>query len=198
MTAPGDPISPAGAATTIATLVPWAALVTAAVSFAVALGRHTADARNRRRDVYSAAYRTVMEWTEMVYRVRRRDAGAVRGLIDHAHEIQERISYYEGWLASESVSLRNSYCLFVESVKNSTGPLISEAWQQPGRAVGEQTGPDDKHPDVAAASAAFLKDVRSHLSLQPWRRIWLGVRRRLWPAAMRTGKRFLKRGQNET
>jgi len=164
-----------------AELVPWAALVAASIALAVAIGRHVAEARNRRRDIYSEAYRTVMDWVEMVYRVRRRSAESEGNIIQHAHEIQERIAYHEGWLASESVALRNSYSIFVEDVKRETAPLIAKAWQEPPRSVGKMTQEGDLHPDVGEASSEFLRDVRAHLALWPPSRWSLGVRRRVAP-----------------
>ncbi len=163
-------------------VIPWAALVTAFVALAVAISRHIAAARNRRRDVYSEAYRTVLEWVEMVYRVRRRVPASEPAIIEHGHEIQERIAYYEGWLASESVSLRNSYRIFLQEVKGQTAGLIAEAWQEPPRSADQMTQEQDEHPDVERASSDFLRDVRAHLSLWPPRRWRLWTRRHSVPA----------------
>jgi hypothetical protein len=92
-----------GAATT-------AVLAAAVALYLNAIGRK-AEERGRRRDLYSEAYRTALQWCEGVYRVRRRpaDGSGDRELVVHFHEMQERIAYYEGWLAFEAPELGRAY-----------------------------------------------------------------------------------------
>lgn len=154
-----------------------AALITAAAALAVgvltALGAAVSARRARQRDLYSRAYRTVMAWEEMLYRVRRRrdDDEAAHVLIDRFHELQEEIAYFSGWIRSESLYLGRSYCRLVDAVKgdseddDSVAALVQKAWEDPIRAPAEGTKPDDKHPKNDAAAERFLTDVKLHLSL---------------------------------
>jgi hypothetical protein len=122
----------------------------------------------RRRTLYSNAYKAAMSWVEMVYRVRRRCDGQEQELVGRFHDAQEDISYHEGWLATEAPALGRSYCTLVAAVRAAASPLIQDAWKEPVRALGEHTREADRHPDVRAAREAFLLDVREHLSIWPW------------------------------
>jgi hypothetical protein len=122
--------------------------------------------RDRRRSLYSDAYKAAMSWVEMVYRVRRRCEGQEQELVARFHDAQEDISYHEGWLSSESPALCRSYCRLVAAVREAAAPLIQAAWKEPVRPLAEHTRPEDVHPDVTAARDALLLDAREHLS--PW------------------------------
>jgi hypothetical protein len=124
--------------------------------------------RDRRRKLYSEAYKAAMSWVEMLYRVRRRCEGQDQELIRRFHDVQDEISYYEGWLTTESPALGRSYRRLVAAVREATSPLIQEAWAQPIRAVDQHTRADDGHPSVRAVRRAFLLDAREHLSLRFW------------------------------
>jgi hypothetical protein len=124
--------------------------------------------------MYGEAFRAALGWREMVYRVRRRGNSTEhdRGLIDRFHELQQRIDYYEGWIGSESKYMRRSYKRLVEAVKGATKGDLQTAWNTKGKL--ENADPDDQHPEIPpSAMDDYLRDVRSHLSLQPWR--WIAV-----------------------
>lgn len=147
-----------------------------------ALIARQSEQRDRRRELYAEAYRAVLEWHEMLYRVRRRssDPNDVQTLRDRFHGLQERISFYEGWIGSESVYMRHSYCLFVQDVRDRMRPLIEHAWGKATRARRRNGADDDERPDVGGFAEKFLRDVRGHLSWQPWRRIAVVWRHRRW------------------
>jgi len=152
-----------------------AALVAAAVALYLnARGRKNAE-RDRRRTLYSEAYRVALEWCEGIYRIRRRpqDGSGDVDLVHHFHDMQERIAYYEGWLAMESPVLGRAYKRFLCEVMDEARPLIQEAWSRPGCPPTRQTSPDDKGPALNDVKERFLLDMREHLSSWPW------VRRRL-------------------
>ncbi|WP_145926756.1 hypothetical protein [Amycolatopsis orientalis] len=162
-----------------------AAIAAAASAILVAvlsafLGRAFAG-RDRRRQIYGEAFRAALEWQEMLFRVRRRDNTdeAERIVLDRFHDLQERLNYYEGWIGSESKYMRRSYHNLVDQHKLATRSLIQEAWDRPGRKGNADNG--DSYPDPRASSDAsdkFLRDVRNHLSIQPWRWLLVGVRNR--------------------
>lgn len=135
--------------------------------------------RDRRRQMYGEAFRTALEWHEMVYRVRRRDNTDEhdRVLVDKFHDLQERLDYYEGWIGSESKYMRRSYRKLVDAEKSSTASDLKDAWDKRGKKGNADS--EDAHPALdRAARNAYLRDVRGHLSLQPWR--WPFVAFRNW------------------
>lgn len=139
--------------------------------YRIAAGRKDA-ARDRTRDLYSEAYKTALHWCEGIYRVRRRAANGSedRMLVQHFHEMQERIAYYEGWLSMEAPEMGSAYRAFLRSVRAECLPLAQEAWSSPGHPPTEPTPTDDKHPDVSSAKEVFVRDVREHLSRRWWKR----------------------------
>lgn len=137
--------------------------------------------RDRRRQMFGEAFKAALEWREMLYRVRRRDSTeeAERAILDRFHDLQERLNYYEGWIGSESKFMRRSYRKLVREQKAATRSLIQDAWNEPGKR-GNATEAD-VHPDTREAQLvadAFLRDVRNHLSVQPWRWLMVAVRNR--------------------
>ncbi|MFD9740626.1 hypothetical protein [Umezawaea sp. NPDC059074] len=128
--------------------------------------------RDRRRQMYGESFRAALEWEELLYRVRRRDdtPEALRAIHDRFHDLQERLVYYDGWIGSESKYMRRSYRKLVDKQKHATRSLIQAAWDKPGK-LGNADA-DDVNPQIAVSASAaddFLRDVRNHLSLQPWR-----------------------------
>jgi hypothetical protein len=158
-------------------VLPWAALGAAVISVAGALLTFYATAykatRDRRRSLYSEAFRAAMSWVEVVYRVRRRTPAGQEDLLQHLHKLQEDIAYYQGWLATEAPALGVSYRRLVNGVRTEVGPLLREAWAEKVRPPWEGTPQGEKEPDVAMVSAHYLEDVREHLS------VWWWVRRRV-------------------
>jgi hypothetical protein len=139
--------------------------------YRIAAGRKDAE-RDRRRGLYSEAYKTALEWCEGVYRVRRRasDGSEDRELVKHFHDMQERISYYEGWLSMEAPELGRAYRVLLESVRSKCEPLIQDAWSHDGREPTTPTPKDEPGPDLTEAKDAFVRDVREHLSRRFWKR----------------------------
>jgi hypothetical protein len=158
--------------------------VTAAISAVTVAALSAALARifaqhDRRRQMYGEAFRTALEWREMIYRVRRRDNTEEhdRALVDRFHELQERLDYFEGWIGSESKYMSRSYQKLVSTAKSATMSDLQAAWNKPGKK--SNTDSDATHPVIdQAARDAYLRDVHGHLSLQPWR--WLFVAFRNW------------------
>lgn len=150
-------------------VVPWGAFVAGLVALGVAGWNQLQTRRDRRRTLYSEAYRAGLAWTELYYRVRRRKAEDPYELVRLFHEAQEEITYHEGWLATESRTLGAAYAAFVTAVKDETRPRIQKAWADPPCDPDEGLEvPDGEHPHVEAAKQKFVGDVRDHLSPWPW------------------------------
>ncbi len=148
----------------------WAAAIAAAVALLLAWRAHQDNVRDRQRATYSEAYKAAMGWVEMVYRVRRRSNKEDPTLVELFHARQEAITYFQGWISTESEGMGRAYGAFVTKLRAATGHLLQEAWRQepkPPWAEGHGEGP---HPDCQAASDHFLRQVRLHLSPWPWDR----------------------------
>jgi hypothetical protein len=147
------------------------ATVTAAIIAAVAA--YFASRRERRRVLYSEAFKAALGWQEMLYRVRRRTLDNQSETVAMFHELQERITYYEGWIGSESKFMARSFRRLVRAVKDGTETQITKAWGEPIRAIPGNATPDDDHPRFVTESEAFLKDVRGYLSPWQFRKLWV-------------------------
>lgn len=130
--------------------------------------------RDRRREQYGEAYKTAVEWREMVHRVRRRQPnGDGNGdLVQKFHDLHERIAFHEGWIGSESEAMRRAFRSLQTAVRDETREDIQKAWKTAATNTTEALEPQSKSVN-RAADDAFLKAVRRHLSWQPWRRVAL-------------------------
>lgn len=151
---------------------------TVVVALLSALTAYLASKRERRRILYGEAVQAILGWKEMLYRVRRRNDDEARALISTFHDLQDKLTYYEAWIGSESKYISHSYRRLVKAVKSKTESPIRDAWKQPIRDIPGDALPTDEHPDVAAEVESFLMDVRSHLSPLFWRKLALACRNR--------------------
>lgn len=158
----------AAAATIIATLI-------------TTYASRSAATKERRRVLYGEAIQAAVSWNELLYRVRRRrdNKEHAREIIEKFHDAQDRLSYYQGWVASESRYLARSYRRLVSHIKTETEPLIQQAWNQPVRKLSDLTSSNgDSHPNIDAQVDHFVCDIRSYLSWQPWRKLAVAWRNR--------------------
>jgi hypothetical protein len=158
------------------------AAIAAAASLAVgvvgALAAYFSNKRERRRTLYSQATKAALAWKEMLYRVRRRQAGDEADLVKQFHALQDDLQYFQAWVGSESKFMARSYERLVTGTKRATEPLITQAWSDPVRPLPGNATKNDKHPDLAALSDAFLLDIRSQLSPLFWRKLAVAWRNR--------------------
>jgi hypothetical protein len=156
---------PAAWATVIAAL--FAGLI-ATISLAV---NATSGRRERRRNLYSEAYRTTMTWVEMAYRAHHAQPEDEELLVAY-HKLWEGLRYYEGWVLFESPELGYSYARFKEAIERVCDNYIEKAWSQRSeepRPLVEL--PVEPRPETYQKEMdSFLEDVRDHLSPYPWRR----------------------------
>ena len=156
---------PAAWATVIAALLAGlVATITLAVN--AAGGR-----RERRRNLYSEAYRATMTWVEMAYRVHHAPPND-KTLLERYHKLWEDLRYYEGWVLFESPELGYSYARFKEAVERVCDKYIEKAWSERSaepRPLVEL--PVEPRPETYQRELDhFLADVRDLLSPYPWRR----------------------------
>jgi hypothetical protein len=156
----------------------WAAILTGSAPALIALVTYAHQSsqgrQDRRRDLYSGAFRAVMSWVEGYYRVRRRSAADERLVVAHLHDAWDQIAFYESWLATEAPELGCSYRQLVQCVREAVGPLITEAWAADPHPMDEELPPGEPRPEsirkVVEARDEYLAAIRSHQSMLPWRR----------------------------
>ncbi len=156
-----------------------AALVAALVGLYLNYRKQRSEALDRRRNLHGEAYQSVLEWCEGVWRVRRRpnDGSGDTELVKHFHAMQEKIAYYEGWLALEDPHLGRAFRIFLDGVMTECRPPIQTAWGRDGRHPSESLPPDERNPDLDGFKQTFLDDARDLASRWPWVRA--SARRRL-------------------
>lgn len=150
-----------------------ASLIAACVALLANWRSHASARTDRRRTLYGEAYQTVLEWCEAVWRVRRRpvDGSGDDALVQHFHRLQERLAFYDGWLALESTLLARAFRAFTSGVLAECEPLIRAAWKTQGRKPWAPRPDDEVDPAIDELKERFLADVRDHQSKLPWRRV---------------------------
>lgn len=156
----------------------WVALLTGSVPAALALATYGHSARqaqlDRRRQLYGEAVRAAMGWVEGYYRIRRRLLRNVGALIKHMHDLWDEVAFHQAWLATEAPALGWSYSQFVNQIKQSVGPLLTEAWAKQPHPMSDELPADENRPEalpeVIRARDRFLEDIRQHQSIWPWNR----------------------------
>lgn len=159
-----------------ATLAGLIAVVTLAINV-------TAGRRDRRRGLYSDAYRATMTWIEDAYRAHHARPDDEGKFLEGHHKLWEDIRYYQGWLLMESAELGYSFAQFKEAVQLVCEPYIEAAWDrrsaEPKRL---EELPVEPGPDTFRSEQdRFLQDARDQLSPNPFVRAAMRrrVRRRI-------------------
>jgi hypothetical protein len=155
------------------------ALVTAVFSSLVTFvcGRYASE-KDEKREMYAQAYKSLVRWKEMVYKVSRRKKEDESEIRSEFHEIQVDAAFYEGWIAGSSPSLSKSFIFSMNGVKACCKDPIHKAWDRSGSEgdVGELI--DNKK--IREFTTSFIKDIR--LQLSPWLIphiiLWMHNRRR--------------------
>ena len=89
------------------------------------------DATARRRDRYAEAVRTLVSWSELPYRVRRRtddEPATLAGLAVRGHDLQEQLACHEAWIVADHPRLARSYARARATITAAVAPAIAEAW----------------------------------------------------------------------
>ena len=153
--------------------IPILAATIAALVAAVTLAMNmTAGRRDRRRNLYSDAYRATMSWIEMAYRAYHARPDEDTAFLDGYHKLWEDVRYYQGWILMESAELGYSFALFKEAVQIVCEDVIESAWASrtvESKPLGEL--PVEPSPATFRAEQdQFLQDARDQLSPNPFTR----------------------------
>lgn len=154
----------------------WSALLLAAlISAAVSIVGYWQNARakrlDRQRQLFAEAFRSVMEYREFVYKVRRRPPNADRSQItDALSEVQARLNLHMATLDIEAPHVASVYRALVKATRQVAGIQIAAGWTTRAR----QSDTDLHVGDVDLSELeifdqVFIRAARSRLSLK-WRR----------------------------
>ena len=153
-----------------------AAAIAGAVSFVVlAVNAWLTGHRervNRRREVFSKAFATVVACEEFPYVVRRRRASNLEDerirISTELRKVQEDISYHSAWLFTESCHVSDAYEVLVRKLREIAGGEIRKAWCTPHiDADTEMNMPDLGLAALKPFKQAYLVEVSDEISLIP-------------------------------
>jgi hypothetical protein len=153
--------------------IPILAATIAALVAALTLAMNmTAGRRDRRRNLYSDAYRATMSWIEMAYRAYHARPDEDAAFLDGYHKLWEDIRYYQGWILMESAELGYSFALFKEAVQVVCEGVIESAWaSRTAESKPLEELPVEPSPETFRAEQDhFLQDARDQLSPNPFTR----------------------------
>lgn len=114
----------------------WSALLLAAlISAAVSIVGYWQNARakrlDRQRQLFADAFRSVTEYREFVYKVRRRSPNASRNQVtDALSDVQAQLNLHMATLEIEAPYVAEHYVTLVNETRRVVGPQISRAWEQ--------------------------------------------------------------------
>lgn len=153
-----------------------AAIIVGAVSLVVLAVTTWANSQrekdSRRREMYAKASAAVAAYKEFPYVVRRRRAGATGIAADERVRIsealrvvQQDLSYYSAWMATESNRVTAAYRALVTETRRIAGEQIHIAWTTPAlKKDDDMNMPDLGLGQLATPEATFLTVVADQLS----------------------------------
>lgn len=155
------------------------------IALASALGGvllgHWAAERERRRDRYADAVRTLIAWNEFPYRIRRRtddNPATLNALAELGHTLQEQIRYHQTWVAAESPSVGDLYSRAIANQATHWGAMCKAAWNTPpaGSAAAMNLGLDlSDAPNINDDITPLQTAISDRFG---WRRVYRSIFRR--------------------
>lgn len=148
----------------------FAALITGCIlSFQWWAGRR-AQERDRKQELFAAAYEACIEYAEMPYAIRRRrpdlPAEERLRLSEQLREIQIKLARNEAWVRFESADVGVAYQNLVRKTRELAGVSMKEAWQSAGATEDHEmvipTSVVDLRP-LAALREQYMRAVEGHL-----------------------------------
>ena len=157
-----------------------AAIGAAASVFAAAssvLVTNVKERRNRKRDTYGQAFRAVAMYKEYPYIIRRRRGGDASIAADERarisvelQKVQEDLSYFTGWVGTESPRVASSYRELVRRTREIVGWQMHEAWlAEPNTTDLGMNMQDLGLQDLAPYEERFLSAASNNLVSTPTR-----------------------------
>ena len=148
-----------------------AALISAAVSIVGYWQNARAKRLDRHRQLFAEAFRSIVEYREFAYKVRRRPPGTDRSQItDALSDVQARLNLHMATLDIEAPHVAPVYRALVEQTRQVAGPQIAAGWDsQPTQSDTDLHIGDIYLSGLESFDEAFIRAARSRLSMK-WRR----------------------------
>jgi hypothetical protein len=148
------------------------AIATVVGGISTFLYRKRVEDVTRKRQTCAEALGALLEWLEIPYRIRRRQADAKEirhELANLIHGLQVRIDFYRAWLEVEAPKVADSYEDLNQAIKGSAGPAIQEAWKQPGVSEDSQMNVGSLGEfDIERPRREFVEAVRREIKVWRW------------------------------
>jgi len=171
--------------TTVPVEVTVAVIGAAASVFVAALSSlvsNVKEGRSRKRDTYGQAFRAVATYKEYPYIIRRRRGGDEKEaaderarIADELREVQEDLSYFTGWVGTESPRVAHAYRELVRRTREIAGSQMREAWlADPNTSDSGMNMPNLGLQHLEPYEDAFLNEASNNLvslSTRWWRRL---------------------------
>lgn len=109
-----------------------AAFLTGLVAVLVYLFQQAAQRRTQRAAAYAEALRSIEDYLENPYRIRRKDGApeARRELTQHLSDVKSAINLHKGWLAVHAPPcVFDAYMEFEQAAIDDAGDQMSQAWR---------------------------------------------------------------------
>jgi hypothetical protein len=160
----------------LANLISLVAIVASAFgALIIFAASQLATARDRQREEYAKALQTVVKWTEMPYRIRRRNASdqaTMSRLIDAMHALQEEIAFHDAWISVEAPEVATAYRALVNKAKAECEDHLRNAWKADHSPPTPMNIGNLYPVEFGCERETYVEAVRYHLE-------WLGIRRRI-------------------
>jgi hypothetical protein len=150
----------------------WQLAITGVMLFGSVLLWHLnqrAATNDRKRQEYAKALALVFKWQEMPYRILRRDPESpAQPLIQRMHDLQEKIAFYEAWIAVESTQISVAYRDLIKETRKQVAPHLQAAWQS-DPPISPNVG--NRYPvEVEQYKRSYIEAVRAHFQWTNWSR----------------------------
>ena len=144
-------------------------LIAALISAAVSVTGYWFNARSKRQDrqrlLFAEAFRSIVEYREFAYKVRRRSPDADRGQITNAlSAVQAQLNLHIATLEIEAPPVVRHYRFLVNETRRVVGPLITAAWEQPpSTSDAEMSMTSIDLTELGGPDDTFIRNCKRHL-----------------------------------
>ncbi len=145
-----------------------------AASFIALIYNSAQERRDRHRDHFSSALKSVSEYEEFPYIVRRRNAAQPEAervrISTELRAVQAELSYHSTWINTESERVGKAYRELVGELRKVAGGLMHDAWNV--EPIDSDAGMNiaDIGPALAILAPRkqhYLREAMDHLSVWP-------------------------------
>lgn len=132
-------------------------------------GQRRAEMAAEDRKLYAAAISTLVQWSEMPFRIARRFDDSVetrQRITQEFHELQIEISKHDAWISLRDRELGKAFRAATATVKRRVRPMIEEAWSKDAQGIGSLGG--QLQTTVRDDIDTFCRDVATRSASRWW------------------------------